>query len=607
MMTRSLFSIATAIGGLLFCTLSAKAAPLETTFTYQGELLSQGVEANGTFDLQMSLFDESQAGTQRGVTQVLEDVMVIDGIFSVEMDYGFEPFAGDQLWLDISVRNGSSSGGFTNLLPRQKLTATPYALHAETVAAGAISSTELAPGSVGLSQVDTSQVQRRVTGVCGAGFYAAGVGQDGSLQCVADQVGVDAAGAIAAMGAQASGNPLNHARYTDVDSVNAVLAADGPGSGIDADLLDGQNADELIAAASVGTSTEIPSVPFTINSPGSYHLADNLTHSNAQTDAIQINADNVSLDLRGFTLTGPGSGSGANNNGIRITIQQNVTIYNGQVEAFGGRGIYENNSVGRNYTLRDLRVFDNGLDGISMFSRGNLVLRCHANDNGQDGINAGLASVVRESTASFNARHGIVGGAGGPIDTTVITYSTANSNGDAGIRSQSKAVISYNSSSQNGSSGISASTSSIVGNSTANNASHGISATSSLISQNSVSGNASSGIRATSSRVFDNIATSNNTSLNVSEGGIHATSNSMVVGNLAQDNDQNNIYVSASDNVIDGNHVVDVGDGSVPADAAGIRFISSDNLFRNNTATGNTNGFFGLVPPVSRNINNISW
>ncbi|MFK7958730.1 MAG: hypothetical protein AB8B96_21740 [Lysobacterales bacterium] len=54
-----------------------------------------------------------------------------------------------------------------------------------------------------------------------------------------------------------------------------------------------------------------------------------------------------------------------------------------------------------------------------------------------------------------------------------------------------------------------------------------------------------------------------NSKLSVREGGIHVTSNSMVVGNLAEDNDQTNIFVSSSGNVIDGNHVVDVGAGTV--------------------------------------------
>jgi hypothetical protein len=48
---------------------------------------------------------------------------------------------------------------------------------------------------------------------------------------------------------------------------------DGSGSGLDADLLDGQHAAEIIAAASDEVRTEITSCGTNINKPGSYYLA----------------------------------------------------------------------------------------------------------------------------------------------------------------------------------------------------------------------------------------------------------------------------------------------------------------------------------------------
>src|SRR5687767_7720762 len=48
----------------------------------------------------------------------------------------------------------------------------------------------------------------------------------------------------------------------------------------------------------------IGSVPFTINAPGSYYLTGNL--NTATTNAIIIRASDVTLDLRGFTLSGAG-------------------------------------------------------------------------------------------------------------------------------------------------------------------------------------------------------------------------------------------------------------------------------------------------------------
>jgi len=42
------------------------------------------------------------------------------------------------------------------------------------------------------------------------------------------------------------GNPLNHDRYTDADAVTAIKAADGTGSGLDADTLDGLDSTSFV-------------------------------------------------------------------------------------------------------------------------------------------------------------------------------------------------------------------------------------------------------------------------------------------------------------------------------------------------------------------------
>jgi len=172
---------------------AAQAEPLGTSFTYQGELQDAGAPANGTYDLQFELFDVASGGAIIGSAVLVDNAAVTDGMFSVELDFGSGPFAGDQLWLEIGVRDGASSGGFTGLLPRQKLTATPYALHAEMVAASAIGSAEVANNSltaadiaanaVGSSEINTTQVQRRIIGSCNGGERLVSVNQDGSVNC----------------------------------------------------------------------------------------------------------------------------------------------------------------------------------------------------------------------------------------------------------------------------------------------------------------------------------------------------------------------------------------------------------------------------------------
>jgi hypothetical protein len=74
----------------------------------------------------------------------LEDVMVAQGAFVVELDFGREVFGGPQLWLEIAVRDGASISAHSLLQPRQKLTADPYSLGADDGGqiAGSITSCE---------------------------------------------------------------------------------------------------------------------------------------------------------------------------------------------------------------------------------------------------------------------------------------------------------------------------------------------------------------------------------------------------------------------------------------------------------------------------------
>jgi hypothetical protein len=51
--------------------------------------------------------------------------------------------------------------------------------------------------------------------------------------------------------------------------------------------------------------------PIVICQPGSYRLSGNLTVPDANTTAIQITANDVAIDLNGFSISGPGTkGSG---------------------------------------------------------------------------------------------------------------------------------------------------------------------------------------------------------------------------------------------------------------------------------------------------------
>lgn len=111
-------------------------APLGTAFTYQGQLKESGSPAGGTYDLRFRLFDAAVGGSQVGAPDCVDSVIPVDGLFTVELDFGTAPFNGDARWLEIGVRSDATpancGGGaaYAVLTTRQPLTAVPYAMYA---------------------------------------------------------------------------------------------------------------------------------------------------------------------------------------------------------------------------------------------------------------------------------------------------------------------------------------------------------------------------------------------------------------------------------------------------------------------------------------------
>jgi hypothetical protein len=232
-------ALAIAAGGLA-CT--ATAQPLGTAFTYQGQLTESGQPASGLYDLQVCLFDSPANPSTLACATDFNDVPVEDGVFTLALDFGAAPFAGQQRYLELRVRPGASTGGYTILSPRQLVRATPEALRAAAasaapwsgltgvpagfadgvddnsggtvtsvaagtgltggtitgsgtlgianggvgpaqIAPGAVGPTQLAAGAVGLSQINSAQVQARITGSCAVGEYFRGIGPDGTVAC----------------------------------------------------------------------------------------------------------------------------------------------------------------------------------------------------------------------------------------------------------------------------------------------------------------------------------------------------------------------------------------------------------------------------------------
>lgn len=98
------------------------------TFTYQGLLKHGNTAANGNYDLEFTIYDAS--GASVGGTLSRSGVNVSNGVFTVLLDPDRTVFNGAARFLQIAVRPAGSPAAFTPLLPRQPITATPYALFA---------------------------------------------------------------------------------------------------------------------------------------------------------------------------------------------------------------------------------------------------------------------------------------------------------------------------------------------------------------------------------------------------------------------------------------------------------------------------------------------
>ncbi|MBO6513029.1 MAG: tail fiber domain-containing protein [Phycisphaerales bacterium] len=99
-------------------------AQTSTTFTYQGELSDAGDPAQGLYEFQVRLLDS--IGTQIGTTQTpIADV--VDGRFTINLDFGAAAFTADYREIEISVRSVMDAGAFTTLTPNQPITSTPVA------------------------------------------------------------------------------------------------------------------------------------------------------------------------------------------------------------------------------------------------------------------------------------------------------------------------------------------------------------------------------------------------------------------------------------------------------------------------------------------------
>ena len=123
------------LASAVLCGLTALPALSQgTSFTYQGVLSQNGAPVNGSNDLTFTLYTAASGGSVVGTSNEVNDLVMTNGLFTVTLDFGATPFRGSERWLQIAARPGASTGAYTNLVPRQPITATPYAVYSASAA-----------------------------------------------------------------------------------------------------------------------------------------------------------------------------------------------------------------------------------------------------------------------------------------------------------------------------------------------------------------------------------------------------------------------------------------------------------------------------------------
>jgi len=165
--------------------------------------------------------------------------------------------------------------------------------------------------------------------------------------------------------------------------------------------------------------------PYKIKTSGSYILTSNLTNSKS-TNAINVAAAQVTIDLNGFVILGPGS-SVTTVTGIDASGLIGVTVENGTVSEFG-TGI----NVGSFGIVKNLHADYNGI-GIGV-GNSNLVQGCTANHSTDSAVGASGIFCSAECTISGNT---VTGGASDGIVCNgfgcVISGNSASANTGIGI------------------------------------------------------------------------------------------------------------------------------------------------------------------------------
>lgn len=203
------------------------------------------------------------------------------------------------------------------------------------------------------------------------------------------------------------------------------------------------------------TACDTPGFPVTICTPGAYRLTSNLDYPSTTANAIIAEAEDVSIDLNGMTVSGATTCTTGANGWVTSCSQQSgitaivgsvrTVVAHGRIKGSGGTGIFALDasefrdlqvtdctnagiSAGNRSVLIDVEAIGNGITGISA-GEGSRISGAIATNNGSDGVVQGASSVAEGVVSQRNGNRGVVVFAGAHLRNF-----SAFANGAAGVR-----------------------------------------------------------------------------------------------------------------------------------------------------------------------------
>jgi len=134
------------------------------------------------------------------------------------------------------------------------------------------------------------------------------------------------------------------------------------------------------ASSSSGACTPITYLPYLISNSGVYCLTGDLSTAITDGAAIGIGANNVTIDMNGWTLDGLAAGTGTVAHGIGAEDLDNIIIRNGTIQGFlAGIALVhvpdEITPIGEGHLVEDIHATTNRWFGIAIIGHASIARR----------------------------------------------------------------------------------------------------------------------------------------------------------------------------------------------------------------------------------------